>query len=104
MNTTASYALSCINTYSFALLSSCWGAVRDTEISLFQATNFPAHPTKCAMPSPQNAEIRRLGESIGVDAAEKACAHWGDNKDLCVFDVLAMNDFEVADHPMAGAF
>lgn len=98
---TASFLLFCNATHPFVLLLSSCGVVRDTEV-LFQVANLPS--SHCVMPSPQNAEIRRLGESIGVDAAEKACAHWGNNKDLCVFDVLAMNDFEVAEHPMAGAF
>lgn len=56
------------------------------------------------MPAPKDISSRRLGESIAESAAEKACAHWGDQKDQCVFDVLAMNDIEVASHPMAGAF
>jgi hypothetical protein len=40
---------------------------------------------------------RRLWES-SVDelAAEKACEHWGEGKDACVFDVLVTSDLEMA--------
>jgi hypothetical protein len=41
---------------------------------------------------------RRLEESsITQLAAEKACAHWGQGKDDCVFDVLATGDLEMAE-------
>jgi hypothetical protein len=41
---------------------------------------------------------RRLSESSGelLAAAEKACAHWVDGKDDCVFDVLTTGDLEMA--------
>ena len=53
----------------------------------------------CAPPTVGTAEQRRLGEA-GVEqkAAEEACAHHGEGqlKDMCVFDVMAMGDLEVA--------
>ena len=39
---------------------------------------------------------RRLGSTIAAKAAEEACAHWGDNKDTCVYDVMATGDLEIA--------
>jgi hypothetical protein len=80
-----------------------WQAL-DTEPSLFQTVRFPQHPTVCTMPTPMQASQlrRRLSES-SVDelAAEKACEHWGDGKDDCVFDVLTTSDLEMA---MVGAY
>jgi hypothetical protein len=46
---------------------------------------------------------RRLSES-SVDeivAAERACEHWGDGKDDCVFEVLTTGGLEMA---MVGAY
>jgi hypothetical protein len=74
--------------------------VLSTEPSLFQTVRLPQHPNVCTMPTPVQADHlrRRLTESSSVDelAAEKACAHWGEGKDDCVFDVLATGDLEMA--------
>jgi hypothetical protein len=74
--------------------------VLDTEPSLFQTVRLPQHPNVCTMPTPVQADHlrRRLAETSLVDeaAAEKACEHWGDGKDDCVFDVLATGDLEMA--------
>jgi hypothetical protein len=74
--------------------------VLDTEPSLFQALRLPQHPMVCTMPPPIQASQlrRRLLESSPVAelAAEKACAHWGEGKDDCVFDVLTTGDLEMA--------
>jgi cysteine-rich repeat protein len=74
--------------------------VLDTESSLFQSVRFPQHPSVCTMPTPIQASQlrRRLSEqSKGAElAAEKACEHWGEGKDDCVFDVLATGDLEMA--------
>jgi cysteine-rich repeat protein len=81
--------------------------VRDTEPSLFQNLRFPQHPDACTMPTPVQAKAsqrrRRLSESSSDAqvAAEKACAHWGEGKDDCVFDVLTTGDLEMA---MVGAY
>jgi hypothetical protein len=80
--------------------------VLDTEPTLFQTVRFPQHPQKCTMPTPVQASQlrRRLSETSSIDelAAEKACAHWGEQgKDDCVFDVLTTGDLEMA---MVGAY
>ncbi|CAB9519251.1 expressed unknown protein [Seminavis robusta] len=74
--------------------------VLETEPKLFQMERFPQHPVQCTMPS-HGKVGRRLGESIAEAAAEKACEHWGDLKDQCVYDVMAAGDLELAE---AGAF
>jgi hypothetical protein len=74
--------------------------VLDTESSLFQTVRFPQHPSVCTMPTPiQASQLRRRlsAKSNGAEvAAEKACEHWGEGKDDCVFDVLATGDLEMA--------
>jgi hypothetical protein len=79
--------------------------VLETEPTLFQTLRLPQHPMECTLPTPMLASQlrRRLAESSSVDelAAEKACAHWGEGKDDCVFDVLATGDLEMA---MVGAY
>jgi len=77
--------------------------VLDTDADLFQHKRFPQYPAQCTMPSPEREgrRRRRLGETVAMETAEKACAHWGDQKDQCVFDVMAVGDLELA---QAGAF
>jgi hypothetical protein len=78
--------------------------VLDTEPKLFQSARFPQHPTVCTMPTPvQATHLRRrlAGSSADELAAEKACEHWGEGKDDCVFDVLTTGDLEMA---MVGAY
>jgi hypothetical protein len=74
--------------------------VLDTEPSLFHTVRLPQHPNVCTMPTPMHASQlrRRLSESSSADqlAAEKACEHWGEGKDACVFDVLTTGDLEMA--------
>jgi hypothetical protein len=74
--------------------------VLNTEPSLFQTVRFPQYPNVCTMPTPVQANQlrRRLAETSLVDeaAAEKACEHWGEGKDDCVFDVLTTGDLEMA--------
>jgi len=72
--------------------------VRDTDEQLFQAVVGPQYPERCVLPDPSQKEARRrrLGESaVTQDAAEAACADW-DNKDACVYDVMATGDLELA--------
>jgi hypothetical protein len=79
--------------------------VLNSEPKMFQSARFPQHPDACTMPTPIQASQlrRRLLESSSVDelAAEKACEHWGEGKDDCVFDVLTTGDLEMA---MVGAY
>lgn len=72
--------------------------VLESESGLFQdKTRSPQHPQTCYMPSPPTKQGRRLGEGTAVEAAEKACEHWNEEtKDMCIFDVLATGDLEVA--------
>lgn len=76
--------------------------VRETDPKLFQTSRFPQHPESCVPPGlKQEDKRRRLGESIVEEAAQAACAHWGDNKHLCMYDVMATGDLELA---QAGAY
>ena len=77
--------------------------VLDTEPKLFQATNRePQHPRKCVRPQKKVEGRRRLGEpTVARDAAEKACASWGDAKESCIYDVMATGDIELA---LAGGY
>jgi hypothetical protein len=73
--------------------------VLDSEPILFQHTRLPQYPLECTLPTPMQAsQLRRrlLESSIDALAAEKACAHWGEGKDDCVFDVLTTSDPEMA--------
>jgi hypothetical protein len=73
--------------------------VLDTESNLFQTIRFPQHPSVCTLPPPiQASQLRRrlLESSVDERAAEMACAHWGEGKDNCVFDVLTTGDLEMA--------
>jgi hypothetical protein len=74
--------------------------VLSTEPTLFQTARFPQHPQMCTLPPPATESRglrRRLSESSVEElAAEKACAHLGERKDDCVFDVLATGDLDMA--------
>lgn len=75
--------------------------VLDTEDNLFMVNREPQFPTKCTMPGPAK-ESRRLGESVAEEAAATACDHYdGNEKDMCIYDVMASGDLELA---QAGAF
>jgi len=63
---------------------------------------YPA--SKCVIRNPVLDERRRLGESISVEAATKACSDHFSTKgavQACVYDVIATGDLEAA---MAGAY
>jgi hypothetical protein len=67
--------------------------VLDTEPTVFRSLRLPPYPLECTLPTPSGQATsqfrRRLSESIGAQlAAEKACAHWGQGKDDCIFNVL----------------
>jgi hypothetical protein len=64
--------------------------VRDTEPMLFQEARFPQYPSQCLPPA--KVLGKRLGDSHMKEAAEEACAAWGDDKDECIFDVMATRD------------
>jgi hypothetical protein len=78
--------------------------VLESEAILFRRLRLPQQPMECTLPPPmQTSQIRRrlLESSVDELAAEKACAHWGEGKDDCVFDVLTTGDLEMA---MVGAY
>lgn len=72
--------------------------VTDQDPKLFQVNRAPQFPMQCNMPDTSKAnKRRRLGESLTRAVAEKVCAHWAlDQKDLCVYDVMATGDLEYA--------
>jgi len=68
--------------------------VRDTEPMLFKEARFPQFPSACT--PPKKMMKVRLGMSEAKREAEKACAHWGADKEECVFDVIATRDVMIA--------
>jgi hypothetical protein len=68
--------------------------VRDHEPMLFQDARFPQYPTTCTPPA------KRLDNRLGLThiqkEAEKACAHWKEDIEDCIFDVVATRDVLVA--------
>ena len=76
-----------------------WQTRPGQDPKLFQVDRAPQYPRqKCILPGPSSKQGRRLGETLARNAAEKACAHWNGQKELCVFDVMATGDLEVAGH------
>jgi hypothetical protein len=70
--------------------------VRDTEPMLFRDVRAPQYPAKCKPPAKMMGN--RLGISHMKKEAEKVCAAWKEDKDDCIFDVLASRDlFGAAD-------
>lgn len=71
--------------------------VRANEAKLFHNLEGPQAPKKCELPSTQ-ALRRRLGESkLDMDDAKAACARVDPKDfDICVFDVLATEDADIA--------
>ena len=68
--------------------------VRDTEPMLFQEVRAPQFPMACI--PPQKMLKERLGYTHMLNVAEKACAHWKEDKEDCIFDVIATCDASVA--------
>jgi hypothetical protein len=72
--------------------------VLSSEPQLFRLLDGPQHPRRCEIPT-KIALRRRLAESyILREEAVSACAHAAeDERDLCIFDVMATNDKGAAD-------
>jgi hypothetical protein len=68
--------------------------VRDHEPMLFQEARFPQYPTQCTPPAKMVAN--KLGLSNMQKEAEKACSHWKEDVEDCIFDVIATRDVLVA--------
>jgi len=69
--------------------------VRDDEPMLFKDARFPQFPSTCTPPKKQLAN--RLGHATAVEEATKACAHWKEDMEDCIFDVIATRDVTVAE-------
>jgi hypothetical protein len=73
--------------------------VREDELKLFQTVEAPQYPQQCMLPSASTKSTarRRLGEGISEAAAKAACAHASATDfEFCVYDVMTMNDVDVA--------
>jgi hypothetical protein len=68
--------------------------VRDTEPILFKEVRAPQFPMACKAPEKMLKD--RLGSTHMQKAAEKACAHWKEDKEDCIFDVIATRDVSIA--------
>lgn len=71
--------------------------VRPDEPNLFHTIEGPQAPDQCIMPAVSTGR-RRLGEQkVSMEDAELACARLsGNDRDMCIFDVLAIDDTDVA--------
>jgi len=69
--------------------------VRGDEPMLFQETRFPQFPQTCT--PPKKMPTNRLGMDKVKREAEEACAHWKEDKEDCIFDVIATRDVLVAE-------
>ena len=79
-----------------------WMVQPELEGSLFRTVRAPQYPEKCVLPDATKTGRRLGGSVISRETAEKACGHWKETtRAMCVSDVLAMNDLEVA---WGGAF
>ena len=85
--------------------------VRDTDPQLFATSRAPQWPAKCIYPEDVPIDVqekrrwlrkfidnhRRLNE-ISAEEAIAACAKWpADERRMCVFDVMASGDLELAE-------
>ena len=78
-----------------------WQVRDDMDTKIFTVDRAPQWPAKCVMPNPiERSSRRRLGENaVHAHEASKACAHIKDQHsfDMCVFDVIATGDLDVAE-------
>jgi len=67
------------------------------EPMLFHKVAGPQAPNKCEVPSASASRRRLLDSSITLEEARIACSRVDeDERDMCIFDVLAMDDKDVA--------
>lgn len=69
--------------------------VRDHEPMLFSTARSPQYPSTCIPPKKKLG--KRLGDSHMQKVAEEACSAWGEDKDECIFDVMATRDVSGAE-------
>jgi len=68
--------------------------VRDWEPQLFKEARYPKYPNRCI--SPPEMPARKMEDGF-LRLAEEACAKASDGeKNVCIFDVLATRDIEMA--------
>jgi len=68
--------------------------VRDWEPQLFKEARYPQYPKRCVQPP--NKPVRKIQDGF-FRLAEEACAKAIDGaEDVCIFDVLATRDIEMA--------
>jgi hypothetical protein len=73
-----------------------WQVLASEEM-LFHVAEGPQAPEKCSIPSFETIQRRLKESSFSLEDAEVACSRVSvDDFDSCVFDVLAMNDRDVA--------
>jgi len=71
--------------------------VLSTEQKLFHNIEDPQHPQKCEIPSSVEMRRRLAASLVTFGEAEKACVGAdSDNKELCIFDIMATNDLSSA--------
>lgn len=76
--------------------------VQGHEHQLFVEEGTIKWPQACLLPTPTKEARRRLEESsITQEVSEEACAHWIQDKDICIHDVLLTHDLDIA---VAGAY
>lgn len=76
--------------------------VQDNEPLLFQTARAPQFPQACVRPV--HVLGNRLGDSHMKAAAEQQCSAWKEDKEDCIFDVMAMRDLSAAEDPVALAY
>jgi len=71
--------------------------VLSTEKNLFHDIEGPQHPQHCEIPSSAEMRRRLAASLMTVEEAEKACIGAdSEDKELCIFDVMATNDLSSA--------
>jgi len=75
-----------------------WQVMHNSEQSLFHEAKGPQYPEKCDIPSLAEMRRRLAMSDITVHDAEIACENTisKEDKELCIFDVLASNDESTA--------
>lgn len=66
--------------------------------NIFRTVQEPQFPAKCLAPEPMD-QSRMLRHGITYQQAEEACNFWNEDKEACIYDILATGDLE-----MAGAY
>lgn len=76
-----------------------WQVREELDGKIFLEDRAPQYPAYCWMPE-QQLHLRGGGNKALRAAAEQKCSAWGDDKDDCIFDVMATGDISVAQDPV----